>query len=158
MKKPVKYTLFTALGLLAIGALSVLLANRIFTTKLYLSCKGKEVTSIYVGSMIQPIKTIDKLEGVTIIATKYPFKDHTLMIETDTVFILSGSSDTRTVAIDTLFMGESEWKNENGEIFRNVSFNRLTRQIDIEGIYKDLRSGAHHGTKFKGVCTEVKAL
>ena len=158
MKKLLKYFLYLALGLLAAYTSALLLYKYVFTTKLSLSCSGKEVTSIYLDSMTAPVKTVDKLEGVTITITKYPFQNERLFIESQAILIVSDSKGTITTVLDDLILGNSEWKSPDAQIDRSVSFNRLTRGIEIEGIYQDFNNKTKHGVRFQGVCTEVNAI
>lgn len=158
MKKPIKYALYIVTALLATLALVYLLANYVFTTNLSLSCAGKETTSISFGAKVTPVETKDKLEGVKISITKYPFQKHIATIESDNVYLMTRDNETLISVLDTQITGSRITKNEQVEIFRSFSFNRLTKVVSIESFFSKLSTNSQLGTKFEGVCTEVKAL
>lgn len=158
MKKSVKYALYAISGIVATLALILLLANYVFTTRLSLSCTGKETTSVYIGVKVTPIETKDKLEGVTLTITKYPFRNHHLIIASENVHIISGTDGEITSVLDTVIMGFKRLTNKDADIYRSLTFNRLTRGIEIESIFKNMNTGSGLGTKFEGICSEVKAL
>ena len=138
MKKPIKYALYIVTVLLATLALVYLLANYVFTTNLSLSCTGKEVLTVYMGVKGTPIETKEKLEGVKITATKYPFKDHHLIITSEHVHIISGTEGEMTSVLDTQIIGAKRSTTKDADIYKSISFNRLTRGIEIESIFKNL--------------------
>lgn len=158
MKKPIKHAVYALIVVLGTLALIFLLVNYVFTTKLSLSCSGKETTSIFLGEKVTPIEIKDKLEGVSITATKYPFKNHHLSIASENVYIISGTKGELTAFLDTQILGTQRTTTEDADIYRSISFNRLTRAIEIEKIYKFLTTASGTRTKFEGVCTEVKTL
>ncbi len=158
MKKSIKYTVYAILGLVTALVIVFLLANYVFTTKLSLSCTGKETASIYMGVKTTPIETKDKLEGVTLTVTKYPFRNPHVIIASENVYIITGTDGEITSALDSVIMGVKRLTTTEADIYRALSFNRLTRGIEIESIFKYVSTGSGIGTKFEGVCTEVKAL
>ncbi len=158
MKKPIKYTLYAIPGLVTALVTLFLLANYVFTTKLSLSCTGKETTSIYMGVKTTPIETKDKLEGVTLTVTKYPFRNPHVIIASENVYIITGTDGEITSALDSVIMGVKRLTTTEADIYRALTFNRLTRGVEIESIFKYVNNGSGIGTKFEGVCTEVKAL
>jgi hypothetical protein len=158
MKKPIKYTLYAILGLVTALVIVFLLANYVFTTKLSLSCTGKETTSISLGAKVTPIEIKDKLEGVTISITKYPFQNHKVIIASENVFLITGDKETLISVLDTQVTGATTSKSNDAEIYRSLSFNRLTKVVTIETLFNNLNNKTQLGTKFEGVCTEVKAL
>ncbi len=158
MNKSIKYAVYTLVAISATLALILLLANYVFTTKLSLSCTGKETTSISLGAKVTPIEIKDKLEGVTISITKYPFQNHKVIIASENVFLMTGDKETLISVLDTQVTGVTTTKNKDAEIYRSLSFNRLTKVVTIESLFNNLNNKTQLGTKFEGVCAEVKAL
>jgi hypothetical protein len=158
MNKSIKYAVYTLVAISATLALILLLANYVFTTKLSLSCTGKETTSISLGAKVTPIEIKDKLEGVTISITKYPFQNHKVIIASENVFLMTGDKETLISVLDTQVTGVTPTKNKDAEIYRSLSFNRLTKVVTIESLFNNLNNKTQLGTKFEGVCAEVKAL
>jgi hypothetical protein len=158
MNKSIKYAVYTLVAISATLALILLLANYVFTTKLSLSCTGKETTSISLGAKVTPIEIKDKLEGVTISITKYPFQNHKVIIASENVFLITGDKETLISVLDTQVTGATTSKSNDAEIYRSLSFNRLTKVVTIETLFNNLNNKTQLGTKFEGVCTEVKAL
>ncbi len=158
MNKSIKYAVYTLVAISATLALILLLANYVFTTKLSLSCTGKETTSISLGAKVTPIEIKDKIEGVTISITKYPFQNHKVIIASENVFLMTGDKETSISVLDTQVTGVTTTKNKDAEIYRSLSFNRLTKVVTIESLFNNLNNKTQLGTKFEGVCAEVKAL
>ncbi len=158
MNKSIKYAVYTLVAISATLALILLLANYVFTTKLSLSCTGKETTSSSLGAKVTPIEIKDKLEGVTISITKYPFQNHKVIIASENVFLMTGDKETLISVLDTQVTGVTTTKNKDAEIYRSLSFNRLTKVVTIESLFNNLNNKTQLGTKFEGVCAEVKAL
>lgn len=110
------------------------------------------------GVKVTAIETKDKLEGVTLTITKYPFRNHQLTIDSTNIQINSQQEGAITGVLDNVITGGKRFTTKNWETYNSITFNRLTRGIEIENISKNVDNGSGLITKFEGICTEVKAL
>jgi hypothetical protein len=158
MKKALKYLGYTA-GILTIGfVVLVVLGNYVFTKKFYLSCAG---TTKYISEKDGYVKTTStqqKNESLRISLTKYPWGALHTSINTETDLF---ASDLHSDFVHVDEQSINAWRRLSSDksfIFSGVTFNRITRAIEIETKHGGNESHDSENVLFNGVCAEVAPL
>lgn len=134
----------------------------VFTKKINLSCKGLWTVEQTLDNKLTTYSE-NKLEGVIISVTQYPFSDPFVSINHDTNLLLTekNTKDNRYVILindETISGGNIRDFDEGKFSFYGVQFNRLTKSIQIDKIISDEKSEFKESKVFNGVCDVVKPL
>lgn len=157
MRKVLKLLGYITAIMIAGFAIVLVLSNYVFTKELYLSCSGTTEYITEKGGYAKTEKKQDQ-KSLRISLTKYPGGDFHTTINTETdLFVKGGGSDIVHANAQSIMAGKRV-SSGTTFVFHGVTFNRITRAVEIETKYGSTENHDAEIVLFKGVCAEVSPL
>lgn len=157
MTKALKFLGYTTAIVIAGFAMVLVLSNYVFTKKFYLSCSGTTEYITEKGGYAKTEKKQDQ-KSLRISLTKYPLGGIHTTIHTETDLFISGDGSDLVHTNEQSVMAGKRVSSGTTFVFHGVTFNRITRAVEIETKYGSTENHDAERVLFNGVCAEVAPL
>ena len=163
MKNAIKYFTFLVVGIIFLYASLILSSQFIFTKKIHLSCKGQWTQRSTESNQVTNKQMRTSSESVIISITQYPLSKPFIQINNRLNLLTSKVNENEKLKVmhmdeEQIFGGERNYYDEWRYDFYGVTFNRITKSIEIEKTTGNEKLGNKESQTFDGVCEVVKPL